>query len=126
MLKLLIKRTIPQIQPIIKCENNYNMGMLKKIRNLSLGDSDSDSSSSSSSSEPKDPRDRIVKRPKEHDTYYRVLTLKNKLRCLLISDEEERSENASYRSHDLETTENAAVCLSVQVGSMQDPDAIPG
>lgn len=96
------------------------------------GDSTSDSESSLSSETdsnnvPKDPRDRIVQKPKESETHYRVMTLKNGMQCLLISDAEEaKSESAAYRALEVSTTDKAAVALAVRVGSAHDPRHLPG
>ena len=77
---------------------------------------------------PTDPRDAIIQKPPNDDTSYRVLTLKNGLRCLLVSDAEiTKSENAAVRSHkDIESTDKAAACLTVRVGHAQNPREIPG
>ena len=96
------------------------------------GDSTSGSESSLSSETdsnnvPKDPRDRIVQKPKESETHYRVMTLKNGMQCLLISDAEEaKSESAAYRALEVSTTDKAAVALAVRVGSAHEPKHLPG
>jgi secreted Zn-dependent insulinase-like peptidase len=115
------------------------LGKLKKrMKKLSLNsDNYTDDSCSLCSSDcgsdsgsekvPKDPRDRIVQKPKESLSHYRVLTLKNGMQCLLISDAEEaKSESAAYRALEVSTTDKAAVCLTVRVGSAQEPRSLPG
>ena len=94
----------------------------------SISDSDSSVSSETDSNRvPKDPRDRIVQTPKESESHYRVITLKNGMQCLLISDAEEaKSESAAYRAHEVSTTDKAAVCLTVRVGSAHEPQELPG
>ena len=91
------------------------------------GTESSCSSETDSNKVPKDPRDRIVQKPKESESHYRVLTLKNGMQCLLISDAEEaKSESAAYRALEVSTTDKAAVCLTVRVGSAQEPHNLPG
>lgn len=84
-------------------------------------------SETDSNNVPKDPRDRIVQKPKESESHYRVLTLKNGMQCLLVSDAEEaKSESAAYRALEVNTTDKAAVCLTVKVGSAHEPSNVPG
>ena len=74
-----------------------------------------------------DQRDNIVQKP-ENESDYRVLTLKNGLRCLLVSDANiTKSENAAFRAHKgIDCTEKAAACLTVRAGSVHEPRHISG
>ena len=54
--------------------------------------------------------DNIIKSPNDNRSYRGIL-LENQLKCLLISDP---------------TTEKAAAALNINVGSMSDPDNLPG
>ena len=78
---------------------------------------------SESEEEEKDPRDKIVEKPKDSEQEYRVFTLKNGLRCLLISDGDgESSKNSMVQVHkDIDSTDTGAACLSVGVGSVHNP-----
>jgi len=73
--------------------------------------------------------DRIVQKSKSDTCNYRSLTLKNGLRVLLVSDMETvTSDNPVFNTMEKEktSTQKAAACLAVKVGSCQDPKNVLG
>lgn len=73
--------------------------------------------------------DRVVEKSKSDTCNYRSLTLKNGLKVLLVSDMETvTSDNPVFNTMEKEktSTQKAAACLAVKVGSCQDPKNVLG